>query len=109
MGWKKYQKHAIAKRLESYPQHYTCFACRKMFKKRFTAEQLQLRQSSLQAFYDPEAFENQHRPLCPQCRQPMLNMGLGFKPPKRRNVKSWSELEAQAQTGKRFEYCPSWL
>ncbi|MBD2092277.1 hypothetical protein H6F67_20725 [Microcoleus sp. FACHB-1515] len=106
-NWKRYQ-NSIAQRLESYPQHYTCFACRKMFRKRLTDEQMQ-QYCSLQAFYDSQAVADRQRPPCPQCRQPMLNMGIGFQPPKRRDRKRWNALEQQAQAGKRFNYCPSWL
>jgi hypothetical protein len=100
--WRTFQKHPVIKRRDLYAQHYVCFSCRKMFNKHFPDEIVEPGSS-------PQDFWEKHRPPCPECSKPMLNMGNGFKPPKRSDIKRWSFLEKQANAGKRFRYCPSWL
>src|SRR5262245_24390765 len=53
-------------------EHWVCFECRKMFKRPFRAENDGL---------DPTAPARPY--VCPQCRKPMINMGLYFEPPRR--------------------------
>ena len=67
-----------------YKEHFVCFACRKMFRKDAYAE--------LPADNRPVTYE-EYRPVCPQCRQPMHNMGKEFQPPKFSDVKAWREAE----------------
>lgn len=43
--------------------------------------------------------------VCPQCRQPMVEMGLDFKAPKRRDVKQWKKVEVLYQNGITFHSC----
>ncbi len=54
-------------------------------------------------------FREKFRPPCPNCGKPMLNMGIGFKPPKQSDLKEWRIAESQASEGHRFWYVPSWL
>lgn len=61
-----------------------CFACRKMFKKTAYAE--------LPKDTRPSTYE-EYVPPCPQCGQPMHNMGKEFKPPKKNDVKAWRKAE----------------
>jgi hypothetical protein len=56
-----------------------------------------------------EEVRNEERFPCPDCGVPMTNIGIGFKPPKRRDVKRWRAIEEQAKAGKRFWFIPSWL
>ena len=91
----------VMSRIDSYANHFACFTCRKMFNKNVSAVVEQY--ASITQFHD------QFRPPCPQCQRPMLNMGIGFKPPKRSEVRRWRNLERQAKAGKRFWFIPSWL
>ncbi|WP_199699870.1 hypothetical protein [Deinococcus sp. RM] len=63
-------------------QHYACFHCRKAFKQGF-----------------PRSGE---ATLCPQCRQPMTNMGTDFKAPAQREHRQWQKVQQLAQAGVRF-------
>src|SRR5579863_997737 len=58
--------------------HWVCFPCRKMFHKS-----------------GPKC-------VCPQCAQPMIEMGAYFEPPKRSNQRMWDMLRALACDGYRF-------
>lgn len=69
-----------------YLQHYACFACRKAFKQPFDNER-------------PDC-------LCPQCRQPMTNMGTDFKTPPHKNTDQWRKVQLLAQAGVKF--FPHW-
>ena len=67
-------------------QHYACFHCRKAFK---------------------QSFDNQHTErLCPQCRQPMTNMGTDFKAPAQKEANQWRKIQLLAQAGVKF--FPQW-
>lgn len=101
-GWRMYQKHPVMKRYASYPHHFACFSCRKMFNKQVTDEMVK-------EYTSPHEFHRNYHPPCPECGQAMLNMGNGFKPPKGNDIKRWQALEKQARAGRRFWYCPSWL
>jgi tRNA(Ile2) C34 agmatinyltransferase TiaS len=39
----------------------------------------------------------EYKPICPECHQPMHNMGKEFKPPKNRNIKAWRKVELRHQ------------
>lgn len=91
-GWRMYQLGGVNKRIEDYPHHFTCFDCRKMFKKTIKYEFV-LQYSSYPEFFD------KYRPICPDCGRNMLNMGRGFRPPKRNDLKKWRILERQARAG----------
>lgn len=67
-------------------QHYACFHYRKAFKQGFPAQGSTV--------------------PCPQCRQPMTNMGTDFKAPPHRNQEQWSKVERLASAGIRF--FPTW-
>ena len=58
--------------------HWVCFGCRKMFRK------------------------SVRDCVCPQCAEPMAEMGAYFEPPKRSNVRMWEMLNALARDGYRF-------
>lgn len=87
--WKTFRLSGVNARIAAYSHHFACFACRKMFKR--------------------HADKIEGAALCPQCRTPMTNMGIGFRPPKSSDVKAWREVERQAKAGRRFWFVPSWL
>lgn len=60
-------------------QHWACFYCRKTFKSPLSAER-----------------------LCPQCRQPMTNMGTDFKAPRQDDQEQWQKVRALAEAGVLF-------
>lgn len=61
-------------------QHYVCFSCRKTFKKSLPSR----------------------RRLCPQCQQPMTNMGTDFKAPPQKDGRQWRKVQALARAGVYF-------
>ncbi|WP_343758470.1 hypothetical protein [Deinococcus depolymerans] len=63
-------------------QHYACFHCRKAFKQGFP--------------------RSGHTLPCPQCRQPMTNMGTDFRAPAQRERRQWQKVQQLAQAGVRF-------
>ena len=79
----------------TYKDHYACFECRKAFK-----------QSNILDL------PKQRRPrrgekttvLCPQCRNPMHNMGHAFKAPRQNATKQWKKVETLIAHGIRFDY-----
>jgi hypothetical protein len=40
--------------------------------------------------------------VCPQCAEPMLEMGAYFEPPQKANQRMWEVLKALALSGYRF-------
>ena len=66
--------------------HWVCFDCRKMFRKPPRAQQ------------EPPAGGY----VCPECKQPMCDMGVYFEPPRRNAMKRWEIMRLVAQNGIRF-------
>lgn len=66
--------------------HWVCFACRKMFRKPSRAEQ----QPPMSGY------------VCPECKQPMCDMGVYFEPPRRNATKRWEVMRRLAEHGIRF-------
>ncbi|MFY7952283.1 MAG: hypothetical protein ACOVT5_07230 [Armatimonadaceae bacterium] len=79
-----------------YKNHYACFSCRKAFKR-------------LQEYEWPDHLrpvEGEAVPApCPECRQPMADMGLDFKPPKQRDVEHWAVVEFLFRKGITYNSC----
>jgi hypothetical protein len=44
-------------------------------------------------------------PECPHCRQPMVDMGLDFKAPRRTQVREWKRVHLIHQAGCRYHSC----
>ena len=89
LSYKNYREHPLIKRFHSYAHHFVCFACRKMFNKQI---------GDIADDYESlAAFREKFQPLCPDCQQPMLNMGIGFKPPRKSDVKAWRRAERRAR------------
>jgi hypothetical protein len=63
--------------------HWVCFGCRKMFRKM-------------------ERHAANSAALCPQCRQPMTDMGPYLETPKHSNRRLWALLQELAEAGYRF-------
>jgi hypothetical protein len=66
-------------------QHYACFACRKAFK------------ASLEFVSTASGKHKRRVVTCPECKQPMIPMGLLFRAPPQQAVKAWSRLEELAR------------
>lgn len=70
--------------VHQYRTHYTCLPCRHTAK------------------FEP-AYEG--APVCPFCRNPMVNMGRDFKPPRKGNASQWEKIRRLAATGIFFDSC----
>ena len=66
------------KQHRNFAGHSVCFGCRKMFRK--AAQKC----------------------VCPQCAEPMTEMGAYFEPPKKSDQRTWEVLKALARDGYRF-------
>jgi hypothetical protein len=73
--------------------HFVCFACRKQFRKThhltYTA-------------FGQKPFEFPAPLPCPQCEQPMVDMGRFFRAPKQQEKATWEQLRLLALHGVRF-------
>lgn len=63
---------------------WACFDCRKSFAK------------------EPVG-ENEQKRVCPDCRQPMNDMGIYFEPPRKLNKKRWEIMKVLAEHGFKFQ------
>src|SRR5918994_424939 len=94
-----------------YKSHFACFDCRKAFKQPPIDEWLAVRgrgsvYEKLSRLWSDKArlqqretelgvrlanleaeYKSSHR--CPECKQPMVDMGLDFKPPRQSDEKAW--------------------
>jgi uncharacterized protein (DUF433 family) len=69
-------------------EHWVCFECRKMFKRPFRVEN------------DGAHPKAPVRPyVCPQCREPMINMGMYFEPPRQDDLAGWKKMRLLADFG----------
>jgi len=58
-----------------------------------------VRLSELESEYANGAF------LCPECKKPMANMGLDFKPPTKNDASTWRSFKAMYRVGHCFHTC----
>jgi DNA-directed RNA polymerase subunit RPC12/RpoP len=79
-------------RYHSYNLHYACFDCRKMFNQAPWVRRI-----------DRSKARSEITVPCPQCGQPMRNMGKEFKPPRRNNVQQWRKIKLLYHRGYRWE------
>jgi len=79
-----------------YKEPFACFTCRKSFKHQ---SRWDLSESERPA---PGA---KRVVLCPQCRQPMADMGLDFKAPPQTDVEQWKKVQALYEAGFTFYSC----
>ncbi len=77
--------------LTSYKPHLACFTCRKQFKRRLAR--------------DIEHQGEQVAARCPQCRGPMADMGLDFKPPPQDDERGWAVAASLWEVGETFHSC----
>jgi len=61
--------------------YFVCFHCRKMFRK------------PLLRFNYGGTAEGKENLRCAECGESLVNVGRGFEPPRRHDVKSWRRLE----------------
>ncbi|MBI4731131.1 MAG: hypothetical protein HY781_03195 [Chloroflexi bacterium] len=80
----------------TYKEPFACFDCRKVFK--------QTSRWELPPGQRPEPGQ-ERIVLCPQCRQPMADMGHDFKAPKSSNIKQWEKLRILYEHGFNFFSC----
>lgn len=67
--------------------HQACFDCRKSFAKT----------------------ESDTPRKCPECAEPMTDMGAFFEPPRKLNVKRWNVMNVLADNGYRFNTKDSFI
>ena len=79
-----------------YKEPFACFDCRKVFK-----------QTTRWGLPESERPLPGERRLivCPQCGQPMADMGKDFHAPRSRNVKQWEKVRALYSAGFSFDSC----
>jgi hypothetical protein len=68
--------------------HLACFSCRKVFRP------------------TEEVFA---RGVCPECKKPMMSMGICFKAPRQADVRQWRKVERLYQAGYTYRWekcCP---
>jgi hypothetical protein len=111
-----------------YKSHFACFHCRKAFKQPPIGDwfavrgrgfvykklsglwsdkaRLERRETELGVrLCDLEAEYKSAAHLCPECNQPMVDMGLDFKPPRQSDEKAWRILSGMFRVGHAFHTC----
>jgi hypothetical protein len=84
----------------NYRDHFACFNCRKAFK------QWQWEEVDEPTFNHRQKLQHVPREVaCPDCSQPMIDMGLDFKAPPKNDVEAWQILQALYQHGFTFHSC----
>lgn len=84
----------------NYRDHFACFECRKAFK---YWQWEDCRESE----WDTKS-KLRHVPreiVCPDCHQPMVDMGLDFKAPSRSDAEAWQILKLLQENGYTFHGC----
>ncbi len=80
-----------------YKQHYTCFSCRKTFKRRLLVD------------IDRDMAYGKTKDTipakCPECGNLMANMGLDFESPKKKDEKAWSHMKNLYTSGVTYHSC----
>ena len=79
-----------------YKEKYACFSCRKVFR--------QPPQSDIVAKVRLDTIGNRLA-KCPECGEPMHNMGLDFHTPRQTNRKQWRKVEILHSRGIGFGGC----
>lgn len=113
---------------KQYKPHYACFDCQKSFKQPNILDWLTVRDKG---YIYRELFRMQSHPpilermerefgvrlseleyeyannafLCPECKKPMANMGLDFKPPNKSDVSAWRTFKTMFRVGHCFHTC----
>ena len=79
---------------KTYKEHFACFRCRKAFKRTARAD--------LPAFGRPQYGKLRMVP-CPECGEPMAEMGHDFRAPPQRDKRQWRKVEILYEQG--FAFC----
>src|SRR5688572_29203641 len=78
-----------------YKDHFACFKCRKAFKQ----------PNAVDLPKEERTGKRERRVVgCPQCNEPMHDMGHAFRAPKQDALKEWQTVELLFRNGIRFEY-----
>jgi hypothetical protein len=84
----------------NYRDHFACFDCRKAFK------YWQWEEIDEVVFNHKSRLQRVPRQIvCPDCTQPMVDMGLDFKAPRKDDKKAWSVMRALHDHGFDFRSC----
>ncbi|REK77040.1 hypothetical protein DX130_08535 [Paenibacillus paeoniae] len=75
-----------------YKDIFACFGCRKSFKQTSTAD------------LNPEQISKLNY-KCPQCHEPMVNMGHDFKAPKQIDKNQWRKVKLLYDHGIAYHSC----
>ena len=87
----------------NYRDHFACFDCRKAFK------YWQWEEVDEAGFHQKQKLKYVPREIiCPECSQPMVDMGLDFKAPPQNDHDAWEIMRALAQHGFKFQLC-GWI
>jgi len=81
-------------RTRLHKQHFACFQCRKAFKRRWPCD------------YLPRGVLASRPFPCPQCGQPMNDMGVDFKAPPQNAQRQWPKVAVLYSFGIRFDWDP---
>ena len=79
-------------RTRLHKQHFACFQCRKAFKRRWPCD------------YLPRGVLASRPFPCPQCGQPMNDMGVDFKAPPQNDQRQWLKVAVLYSFGIRFDW-----
>lgn len=108
-----------------YKRHFACFACRKAFKQPAIEDWVASRDQAwvyrelrrrIRGRSEREAefgvrldeIETEYQEAlrhCPECREPMVDLGLDFKPPPQADEKAWRILQGVYRVGHVFHTC----
>lgn len=84
----------------NYRDHFACFDCRKAFK------YWQWEPANETSFTTRQKLGHFPREIvCPDCQQPMVDMGLDFKAPPRKDTQQWEIMRALHEHGFTFHSC----
>jgi hypothetical protein len=84
----------------NYRDHFACFECRKAFK------YWQWGVTSEKEFNHKQQLKYVPREItCPDCKKPMVDMGLDFKAPPKNDADAWEIMRALSEHGFDFHSC----
>jgi hypothetical protein len=84
----------------NYRDHFACFECRKAYK------YWQWGLTDETEFAQKQKLQHVPREIvCPDCKRPMVDMGLDFKAPRRSDLEAWEILRVLHENGFAFHGC----
>ncbi len=113
---------------KTYKPHFSCFKCRKVFKKPPIEDFLKyddldyIYKKLLKVSFHKTSLQKLEREYnhtlddlekkyissvgkCPDCGNQMVNMGLDFRAPKKKDTKAWEIFESMYEVGHNFHTC----